>query len=164
MSNWKNFVPWVRAKLLKRDGTELGEATFEYRDEYNPDRMRFYRMSDSEFLMIQLALTTISLLYGPNPVCTTSYDGKHWGIVGDDFIEFLELLKTCREEDGTFFKLEEMIHLFQDEIENLKNKKLDLKSKSRSHAGKAKFYWQEACQNMLERLEDLREDLDEGGY
>lgn len=159
MAEKDKLIPWIHTKLLAIDGSNLADATFEYKDDIDLSRTRFFNLKDDEFLMLQIAMTTVALLYGQKPVAEAEHNGETTEITGDDLIEFLNEMNEKRSGTGTFVKSDELISILIQMVKLIKSKSSVKKPRSKTVKGAAKAAWRHACDSIEACLKAFQENM-----
>jgi len=155
------LVEWVRTVLNYPNGGDT-EMTFEYEDEFVPDRQRYYCLTDLEYLLIQLALSGIALNYGSTKVghIYLSEEEKH--VIGDDYIELLSLLHVMRSGDGdTFVKPDKLLHEVMKAVQKAKKEEELPKCRFSKKEKVAEYYWKAAMDRVVAGLREMRKEARE---
>jgi len=156
MSKRKNIsnqiIPWVRIDLNNPENNKKHSLTFEYKDTYLPLRYRYYKISDIEFLLIQLALSAAVLNYSGNKVVgTINIDGTSRKIIGDNFIEMLEILHTIRnriDDADVYAKSKEFVKAMKKLIKKVE-----------SEAPRSNKSWKAACKTLEKLVNSLAKEF-----
>lgn len=145
------IIPWLRIDLNSPEGDKKHSLTFEYKDNYLPLRYRYYKFSDMEFLLIQLALSAAVLNYSGNKIVgSINIDGETKKIVGDNFIEMLEILHTIRNriDPDTYAKSKDFVSVVKRIIKKVE-----------SEAPKRNKSWKAACKAIEKLLTKIAKEF-----
>lgn len=146
------IIPWVRINLNNPEDNRKHSLTFEYKDTYLPLRYRYYKLSDMEFLLIQLALSAAVLNYSGNKIVgTINLDGETRKIIGDNFIEMLEILHTIRnriDDTDVYAKSKDFVKVVKHIIKKVE-----------SEAPKRNKSWKAACKAIDKLLTKISKEF-----
>lgn len=155
----RRLIPWVRVHVSDPDGGDVSDLTLQYEDNFDLDRSRYYRLTDEQFLFIQLAVSTVALLYKEHIVGTIgTKDEEGYAICGDDFIELLHDLNELREEggEGTYLKLNDTVKVMNKLVKQVKEEEELGKTLFRKKEKVARHYWDKALDTLSEYVKEYK--------